>query len=120
MDINEETNSEDKELKTESDNETNWVYLTTAENEFEYNIIKGKLTENNVVCRGKGQGIDLIDSGFLNIILGPCTPVEIMVPSEMYDEAIQIINLEISDEELEAQAMSSELAENNGQGDINE
>lgn len=96
------------------DNKDGWVYLTTADNEFEYNIIKGKLTENNVVCIGKGRDLDLLDSGFLNIVLGPCIPVDIMVPSEMYEEALQIINLQVSDEELEKQAMNSEQGENNG------
>jgi len=120
MDINKETNGEDERLKIENDNVKNWVYLTTAENDFEYNIIKGKLTQNNVVCIGKGRDMDLLDSGFLNIILGPCIAVEIMVPSEMYDEAMQIINLEISDEELEEQAMNSKQEENDGQGDIKE
>jgi hypothetical protein len=92
-----------------------WVYLTTADNEFEYNIIKGKLTENKLVCIGKGQDMDLLDSGFLNIILGPCIPVEIMVPNDMYEEALQIINLKISDEELEEQAINSKQGEQDGQ-----
>jgi hypothetical protein len=111
MDINKESNSKDEDLKIESMQGKDWVYLTTADNDFEYNIIKGKLTENKVACIGKGRDMDLLDSGFLNIILGPCIAVEIMVPSEMYEEAIQILNLEISDEELEEQAMNSKLAE---------
>ena len=115
MDINKETNGEDERLKIENDNVKNWVYLTTAENDFEYNIIKGKLTQNNVVCIGKGRDMDLLDSGFLNIILGPCIPVDIMVPSELYEEAMQIINFKISDEELEEQAMNSKLEEGSGE-----
>jgi len=114
MDSNKDINSEDEQLKVGSCNGNDWVYLTTADNDFEYNIIKGKLTENKVVCIGKGRDIDLLDSGFLNIILGPCIAVEIMVPSEMYEEAMQILNLEISDEELEEQAMNSKLEENSG------
>lgn len=114
MDISKEINSEDRNSKKERDSGSSWVYLTTAENEFEYNIIKGKLTENNVTCTGKGQGMDLLDSGFLNVILGPCIAVDILVPREMYDEAMQILNLEISDEELEKQAMNSELEKNSG------
>lgn len=103
-----------REVNSENDNEyvniqnSDWVYLTTAENEFEYNIIKGNLTENNIACMGKGKNLDLIDSGFLNIILGPCIPVDILVPGDMYKEACDIINLQISDEELEEQAMSAE------------
>lgn len=113
MDINKEANGEDKDLNTNIDNGSikAWVFLTSADNEFEYNIIKGKLTENNILCIGKGRDLDLLDSGFLNIVLGPCIAVDIMVPSEMYDEALQIINLEISDEELEEQAMNSEQEE---------
>ncbi|MHB8062854.1 MAG: putative signal transducing protein [Ruminiclostridium sp.] len=110
-DNNKEANSEEENLKVNSSNKNDWVYLTTADNDFEYNIIKGKLTENNVVCIGKGRDLDLLDSGFLNIILGPCIAVDIMVPSEMYDEAMQILNLEISDEELEEQAMNSKPEE---------
>jgi hypothetical protein len=83
-----------------------WVYLTTAENEFEYNIIKGLLKENGIICVGKGRDLDLIDSGLLNIVLGPCIAVEIMVPKNLYDEADQLLNSHISDEEIEAQAVS--------------
>lgn len=114
MDIGKETNSEGVNPKAETSNGNDWVYLTTADNDFEYNIIKSKLEENNVACLGRGRDMDLLDSGFLNIILGPCIAVEIMVPSEMYDEAMQILNLEISDEELEKQAMNSTLEENSG------
>ena len=96
------------------DNQNGWVYLTTADNDFEYNIIKGKLTQNNVICIGKGKNMGVIDSCILNIVLGPCIPVDIIVPSEMYEEALQIINFQVSDEELEKQAMNSEQDENNG------
>lgn len=86
----------------------NWVYLTTAENDFEFNIIKGKLNENNIVCVGKGKDYDLLDSGLLNIVLGPCIPVDILVPSEMYEEAKGIIDLKVSDEELEKLAIGAD------------
>lgn len=84
----------------------NWKYLTTADNEFEFNIIKGKLAENQIVCVGSGKDFDLMDSTFLNVILGPCVPVDIKVPEDKYEEALEIINTKISDEELEQQAMS--------------
>lgn len=100
--------NEDSYTNKDKENTGEWVFLTTAENEFEYNIIKGKLNENGITCVGKGRDFDLLDSGFLNVILGPCIPVDIMVPSEKYDEAEQIINLKISDEELEEQALNSE------------
>lgn len=99
--------SADERLKIERENANNWVYLTTAENEFEFNVIKGKLTQSNIICIGKGKDFDLLDSGFLQIVLGACIPIKVMVPSEMYDEAMQIINLEVSDDELEEQAMNS-------------
>lgn len=100
------TNGVDEKLKTEIDNESDWVYLTTAENEFEFNVIKAKLEQNNIICIGKGKDYDLIDSGLLQIVLGACIPIDIKVPREMYDEALQIINLKISDEELEEQALN--------------
>lgn len=106
MNIKKEVNGEENNLKS-------WVFLTSAENDFEYNIIKGKLTENNIVCVGKGRDLDLLDSGFLNIVLGPCIAVDIMVPSDMYDEAKQIIDLQVSDEELEEQAINADIAEGN-------
>ena len=108
MDTNQENMSADERLKLERENANNWVYLTTADNEFEFNVIKGKLTQNGIICIGKGKDYDLLDSGLLRIVLGPCIPIQIMVPSEMYEEALQIVNLKISDEELEEQAMSSE------------
>lgn len=97
--------------KKDKDTKEDWVLLTTADNEFEFNIIKGKLTESNIVCVGKGRDYDLLDSGFLNVILGPCIPVDIMVPVEMYEEAKQIIEMKISDEELEEQAVNPEQKE---------
>lgn len=84
-----------------------WKYLTTADNEFEFNIIKGKLEENGIVCVGKGKDLGLIDSTLLNVILGPCVPIEIKVPEDRYQEALEIINTEISEEELEKQALDS-------------
>ncbi len=88
-----------------------WVHLTTAENEFEYNVISGLLKENGITCIGKGKPLDLMDSGFLNIVLGPCIPVDIMVPSELYEEARQILNSQVSDEEIEKQAICEEQEE---------
>ncbi|ACL74465.1 DUF2007 domain-containing protein [Ruminiclostridium cellulolyticum] len=84
-----------------------WKYLTTADNEFEFNIIKGKLEENGIVCVGKGKDLGLIDSTLLNVILGPCVPIEIKVPEDRYQEALEIINTEVSEEELEKQALDS-------------
>lgn len=106
--INSGTEKEENIIK----NTDEWVYLTTAENEFEYNIIKGKLAENNITCIGKGKNLDLIDSGLLNIILGPCIPIDLMVSHDMYDEALEIINLQVSDEELEEQAINSDVEKN--------
>ncbi len=85
----------------------NWKYLKTADNEFEFNIIKGKLEENGIVCVGKGKDLGLIDSTLLNVILGPCVPIDIKVPEDRYQEALDIINTTISDEELEKQALDS-------------
>lgn len=107
MDTKQENMSADERLKLERENANNWVYLTTADNEFEFNVIKGKLTQNGIICIGKGKDYDLLDSGLLQIVLGPCIPIKIMVPSEMYEEAQQIINLKVSDEELEEQAINS-------------
>ncbi|PYG89094.1 putative signal transducing protein [Ruminiclostridium sufflavum DSM 19573] len=107
MENNKETVSADERLETERQNADNWVPLTTAENEFEFNIIKAKLEQNNIICIGKGKDYDLLDSGLLQIVLGPCIPIEVIVPKEMYDEALQIINLKVSDEELEEQAINA-------------
>ena len=115
MDINKEANGENLVTNVDSGSINSWVFLTSADNDFEYNIIRGKLTENNIVCIGKGRDLDLLDSGFLNIVLGPCIAVDIMVPSDMYEEAKQIIDLKISDEELEEQAMNSMPEENEEQ-----
>ncbi|EMS70007.1 putative signal transducing protein [Ruminiclostridium cellobioparum] len=89
-----------------------WVHLTTTENEFEYNVVSGLLKENGITCIGKGKPLDLMDSGFLNIVLGPCIPVDIMVPSELYEEAHQILNSQVSDEEIEKQAICEEQEKN--------
>lgn len=107
MATKQENMSADERLKLERENADNWVYLTTADNEFEFNVIKGKLTQNDIICIGKGKDYDLLDSGLLQIVLGPCIPIQIMVPREMFEEALQIINLKVSDEELEEQAMKS-------------
>ncbi|WP_024832756.1 putative signal transducing protein [Ruminiclostridium josui] len=85
--------------------QNNWRYLKTADNEFEFNIIKGKLKESGIVCVGKGKDLGLIDSTLLNVILGPCNPIDIKVPEDRYQEALDIINTQVSDEELEKQAL---------------
>jgi len=115
MNLDKETKGQDKNSNDDNGNKNTWVYLTTADNEFEYNIIKGKLAQNSIVCVGKGQDMDLLDSGFLSIILGPCIAVDIMVPYDLFDQAKQVMDFKISDEELEEQAMSSKQEENNGE-----
>lgn len=110
--MNQQNNENATNSGIDSDSKENWVYLTTAENEFEYNVIKGKLTDSNIICVGKGRDMDLLDSGFLNVFLGPCIAVEIMVPRELYDEAKQILDMKISDEELEELAINPQQSEN--------
>ncbi len=95
----------------------NWKYLTTADNEFEFNIIKGNLEENGIVCVGKGKDLGLIDSTLLNVILGPCVPIDIKVPEDRYQEALEIINTKVSDEELEKQALNSGKTNNDNEND---
>jgi hypothetical protein len=91
--------------------DSQWKYLTTADNEFEFNIIKGKLAESDIVCVGNGKDFGLIDSTLINVIMGPCVPIDIKVPVDRYEEALQIVNTRISDEELEQQALNFEKEE---------
>ncbi len=95
----------------------NWKYLTTADNEFEFNIIKGNLEENGIVCVGKGKDLGLIDSTLLNVILGPCVPIDVKVPEDRYQEALEIINTKVSDEELEKQALNSGKIDNDNENE---
>ena len=95
----------------------NWKYLTTADNEFEFNFIKGNLEENGIVCVGKGKDLGLIDSTLLNVILGPCVPIDIKVPEDRYQEALEIINTKVSDEELEKQALNSGKIDNDNENE---
>lgn len=96
---------------------SNWKYLTTADNEFEFNIIKGKLEENGIVSVGKGKDLGLIDSTLLNVILGPCVPIDVKVPEDRYQEALEIINTKVSDEELEKQALDFGKTDNDSDDD---
>ncbi len=97
--------------------QVNWKYLTTADNEFEFNIIKGNLEENGIVCVGKGKDLGLIDSTLLNVILGPCVPIDVKVPEDRYQEALEIINTKVSDEELEKQALNSGKIDNDNENE---
>lgn len=83
---------EHKDLKED------WVTVTTVSNDIEYELVAGLLNMGNIPAIRKVEGVD----GYLQIVLGiPIAGIHVLVPKDKYDEALQLINSEISDEELE-------------------
>lgn len=90
-----------KEFKTEK----NWVKLTNAANEIEFNMIAGLLDMAGIPVIKEVSGID----GFLEIMIGvPVAGINVMVPEEKYEEALQLISAQVDEQELEKEIKESE------------
>lgn len=83
------------------DEEKDWVHLTTAGNDIEFELLAGLLQMAGIPTLKKSKGVDK----FVGV---PIAGVDVMVPAGMYDEALQIINTPVDEEELEEEEKETE------------
>ena len=74
-----------------------WVVLTTASNDIEYEMIAALLKMAEIPSVGRTRNFNSLDGGFMHVILGAGLPVEIRVPEDRLDEALQLLNAQIED-----------------------
>lgn len=97
-------NPESEHIK-EFNTEKNWVKLTNAANEIEFDMIAGLLDMAGIPVVKEVSGID----GFLEIMIGvPVAGINVMVPEEKYEEAFQLISAQVDEQELEKEILESE------------
>lgn len=78
------------------DNKGNWVFLTKVGNDIEFGMVKGLLEMAGIPVVRKVRGVD----GFLQIVLGsPLAGIDVMVPEDKYDEALELINAPVEEQE---------------------
>lgn len=93
--------------------ETEWrggVYLTTAKNSMEAEILESKLDSEGIPCLKKYRGA----SNAMEIIMGSNStyPIDLYVPKEALEDSKNIIvAIPISEEELEKEAVSADFEE---------
>ncbi|MCX8130794.1 MAG: DUF2007 domain-containing protein [Clostridia bacterium] len=72
-----------------------WKYLTTVKNNIEFEIIKDVLEMGNIPVVQKVKGMD----GYLQIIMGvPLAGIEVFVPEDRFEEAVQLLDAKSADE----------------------
>lgn len=73
----------DKKVETEK-----WKFLTTVANDIEFEMLSGLLATAEIPCVKKVRGAD----GYLQVLLGvPIAGIEVIVPPDRYEEALQLI-----------------------------
>ncbi len=83
------------------------VYLCTAEDTFQADLFESKLGSEGIPCVKKYQGA----SNFIEIAMGSNSayPIDIYVPQDKLEDAKAVLEpVEISDEELAAEALAAE------------
>ena len=89
----------------EYNGERNWDFLTTVANDIEFEMMAGLLHMGEIPVVRKVKGID----GFIQIILGmPMSGIDIYVPKDRYQEAIELINSDVNEEEFLAEEKKTE------------
>ena len=81
------------------DEKADWERLTTVGNDIEFGMVAGLLQMANIPVVRNVKGID----GYMQIILGmPIAGIDIYVPNDRFEEAYELINSYVEEEELEA------------------
>lgn len=63
-------------------------------------MVEGLLKMAEIPVVGKVKGFHAIDGGFMHVFLGSSVPVEILVPEDRLEEAVQLLNAKVEDESL--------------------
>lgn len=85
--------------------ELEWDCLTTVANDIEFEMVAGILQMGEIPVIRKVRGVD----GFIQIILGmPIAGIDIYVPKDRLQEASELLNADINEEEFLAEEEESE------------
>jgi hypothetical protein len=72
-----------------------WVKLTKVADDIEFEMVKGLLEMGNIPVIREVKGVD----GYLQILIGkPVTGINVMVPKDKYEEALQLLNIQVDEE----------------------
>lgn len=87
------------------DVEKDWDLLTTVANDIEFEMVAGLLQMGEIPVVRKVKGID----GFIQIIMGmPIAGIDIYVPKDRYQEAMDLLNADVNEEEFLAEENETE------------
>jgi len=90
-----------------------WTCLTTVSNDIEFNILKGLLETADIPAIKKVEGLD----GLAEIITGaPLTGIEVWVPTDRFDEAMQLLQSGAIDEEESKPGVEAEEGTKSDEG----
>lgn len=93
------------EAKESGAKKEDWVILTTVANDIEFGMVAGLLEMANIPAVREVKGID----GFLEVMLGvPLGGIIVRVPPDKYEEALQLLNAPVEDEELAKEEAETE------------
>ncbi len=82
-----------------NEDKKDWVHLTTVPNDIEFEMVAGLLKASNIPVIRDVRGID----GFAQIILGvPISGIDLLVPEDKLQEAMEILNADIDEEDFYA------------------
>ena len=74
-----------------------WDCLTTVANDIEFEMVAGILQMGEIPVIRKVKGVD----GFMQIIMGvPIAGIDIYVPKDRFQEASELLNADINQEEF--------------------
>jgi hypothetical protein len=91
--------------KQQSAVEVDWSLLTTVANDIEFEMVAGLLQMGDIPVIRKVKGID----GFIQIILGmPLAGIDIYVPKDRFEEAMELLNSDVNEEEFLAEEKETE------------
>lgn len=83
-----------------------WIVLTTVKNDIEFEMLRNVLELADIPAIRNVKGVD----GFAQIILGaPIAGIDVMVPEDRFDEAVQLMGAQAED--MEAEYIDDEATE---------
>lgn len=80
---------------------TEWVHVTTAANEIEMGIIAGLLEMAGIPVNSRAIGVD-------RYVGVPIAGLDIRVPADRYEEALQVLNAKVDEEDFIKEELVSE------------
>lgn len=104
---NHESDEINKKQKGEntSQAQNDWVYLTNVENDIEFEMTAGLLRTADIPVIRKVRGTD----GFFQHVFGvPIAGIQLIVPRDRYEEALELINTRVDDKTIKEEELKTE------------